>query len=394
MRRFVEKNTVLRMLVAAAAAMTVFAVSCKQFTLVIDAGHGGKDYGACGKKVYEKTVNLNVALKLGEMIADEMKDVKVVFTRSDDRFLTLQQRADKANKASGDLFISIHTNSVDKSAKGRTSINGASTYTLGMHKTEENLAVAKRENSVMKLEDDFTTTYQGFDPNSTESYIIFEISQSRHVEQSVDFAMRVQREFSNTAGRKNNGVRQAGFWVLAKTSMPAVLVELDFICNPTVESFLGSSEGQTKLAKSIFNAVKSYKKSFYSETSDEPAQDKGKKKKKNKGSNKKKNKEIIEEEIYDNPESNVGETDVPSKQIGGDEIEYRVQLFTSPKKLKSNDSRIKNIDGINYYYENGLYKYTCGSVTDKKEALSLQKKMRKRFSQAFLVTFKNGKRIK
>lgn len=389
MRRFVEKNTVLRMLVAAAAAMTVFAVSCKQFTVVIDAGHGGKDYGACGKKVYEKTVNLNVALKLGEMIADEMKDVKVVYTRSDDRFLTLQQRADKANKASGDLFISIHTNSVDKSAKGRTSINGASTYTLGMHKTEENLAVAKRENSVMKLEDDFTTTYQGFDPNSTESYIIFEISQSRHVEQSVDFAMRVQREFSNTAGRKNNGVRQAGFWVLAKTSMPAVLVELDFICNPTVESFLGSSEGQTKLAKSIFNAVKSYKKSFYSETSDEPAQDKGKKKKKNKKKNK-----VVEEEIYSEPEVAAGNEAVQSEQPVDDRIEYRVQLFTTPKKLKANDERIKDLDGINYYYENGLYKYTCGSVTDKKEALSLQKKMRKRFSQAFLVTFKNGKRIK
>ncbi len=389
MRRFVEKNTVLRMLVAAAAAMTVFAVSCKQFTVVIDAGHGGKDYGACGKKVYEKTVNLNVALKLGEMIADEMKDVKVVYTRSDDRFLTLQQRADKANKASGDLFISIHTNSVDKSAKGRTSINGASTYTLGMHKTEENLAVAKRENSVMKLEDDFTTTYQGFDPNSTESYIIFEISQSRHVEQSVDFAMRVQREFSNTAGRKNNGVRQAGFWVLAKTSMPAVLVELDFICNPTVESFLGSSEGQTKLAKSIFNAVKSYKKSFYSETSNEPAQDKGKKKKKNKKKNK-----VVEEEIYSEPEVAAGNEAVQSEQPVDDRIEYRVQLFTTPKKLKANDERIRDLSEINYYYENGVYKYTCGSVADKKEALSLQKKMRKRFPQAFLVTFKNGKRIK
>lgn len=394
MRRFVEKKTVLRMLIVAVAAMAVFTVSAKQFTVVIDAGHGGKDYGACGKKVYEKTVNLNVALKLGEMIANELNDVKVVYTRNDDRFLTLQQRADKANKANGDLFISIHTNSVDKSAKGRTTINGASTYTLGMHKTEENLAVAKRENSVIKLEDDFTTTYQGFDPNSTESYIIFEINQSRHVEQSVDFAMRVQREFTNTAGRKNNGVRQAGFWVLAKTSMPAVLVELDFICNPTVESFLGSSEGQLKLAKSIFNAVKSYKKSFYSEISDEPAQNKGQSKKKSKGKNKKKSKEVFEEEIYENFEPNVGKTDVPSEQVSGEEIEYRVQLFTSPQKLKSNDSRIKNIDGINYYYENGLYKYTCGSVTDKKEALSLQKKMRKQFSQAFLVTFKNGKRIK
>ena len=389
MRRFVEQNTLLRVLVAALVAAMALMVSAKQFTVVIDAGHGGKDYGARGKQLNEKTVNLNVALKLGELIADEMKDVKVVYTRSDDRFLTLQQRVDKANKADGDLFISIHTNSVDKSSKNRTTINGASTYTLGMHKTEENLAVAKRENSVMKLEDDFTTTYEGFDPNSTESYIIFEINQSKHVEQSVDFARRVQREFSNTASRKNNGVRQAGFWVLAKTSMPAVLVELDFICNPSVESFLGSSDGQAKLAKAIFNAVKSYKKSFYSGTADEPVQDKGKPKKKNKKKNK-----VVEEEIYSEPEVAAGNEAVQSEQPVDDRIEYRVQLFTTPKKLKANDERIRDLSEINYYYENGVYKYTCGSVADKKEALSLQKKMRKRFPQAFLVTFKNGKRIK
>ena len=161
MRRFVEQNTLLRVLVAALMAAMALMVSAKQFTVVIDAGHGGKDYGARGKQLNEKTVNLNVALKLGELIADEMKDVKVVYTRSDDRFLTLQQRADKANKADGDLFISIHTNSVDKSSKNRTTINGASTYTLGMHKTEENLAVAKRENSVMKLEDDFLDAVVG-----------------------------------------------------------------------------------------------------------------------------------------------------------------------------------------------------------------------------------------
>ncbi|MGN0214300.1 MAG: N-acetylmuramoyl-L-alanine amidase [Muribaculaceae bacterium] len=373
--------------VAAIAVALSFAVSGKQFTVVIDAGHGGKDYGACGKTVYEKNVNLNVALKLGELISDEMSDVKVVYTRNDDRFLTLQQRADIANKASGNLFISIHTNSVDKSAKGRATINGAATYTLGMHKTEENLAVAKRENSVIKLEDDFTTTYQGFDPNSTESYIIFEINQSKHVEQSVDFASRVQREFANTAGRKNNGVRQAGFWVLAKTSMPAVLVELDFICNPTVEKFLGSSDGQTKLAKAIFKAVKSYKNSYYStSTNNETPAEKPKKKKKS---------NVAEDEIYNEP-SSVEESAESEIKVSedSDEVEYRVQLFTSPKKLKKNDDRIKNVSEINYYYENGLYKYTCGRLTDKKEALSLQKKMRKSFPQAFVVTFKGGKRIK
>lgn len=191
-----------------------------------------------------------------------MDDVKVVYTRDGDYFKELQERAEIANKAHGDLFISIHTNSVDKKNKRRTTIKGAATYTLGLHRSAENLAVAKRENSVMMLEDDFSTTYCGFDPNSTESYIIFELSQNQHMEQSIDFASKVQAEMVTTAGRQDNGVRQAGFWVLAKTGMPAVLIELEFICNPTSEAFLASENGQTKFAKSIFNAFKSYKLSY------------------------------------------------------------------------------------------------------------------------------------
>ena len=261
MSEFIGILKKVRCVVALVCLFMSINVSGKQFVVVIDAGHGGGDYGALGVTTNEKTINLNVALKLGKLIDDKMNGVKVVYTRSTDRFISLQQRANIANKADGNLFISIHTNSVDKSSRNRTTVSGAATYTLGMHKTEDNLAVAKRENSVIKLEKDYSTTYQGFDPNSTESYIIFEINQSKHVEQSVDFASRVQREFVRVADRKNNGVRQAGFWVLAKTSMPAVLVELDFICNPTVEKFLSSNDGQERLAKSIFNAFKSYYKS-------------------------------------------------------------------------------------------------------------------------------------
>jgi len=234
----------------------------KDFVVVIDAGHGGHDFGAIGKKTNEKSINLGVALKLGDLIKKNMDDVKVVYTRDGDYFKELQERAEIANKAHGDLFISIHTNSVDKKNKRRTTIKGAATYTLGLHRSAENLAVAKRENSVMMLEDDFSTTYCGFDPNSTESYIIFELSQNQHMEQSIDFASKVQAEMVTTAGRQDNGVRQAGFWVLAKTGMPAVLIELEFICNPTSEAFLASENGQTKFAKSIFNAFKSYKLSY------------------------------------------------------------------------------------------------------------------------------------
>ena len=369
-------------------ALCAMCAGAKPFVVVIDAGHGGKDYGALGEKVNEKTVNLNVALKLGKLIEDKIDDVKVVYTRKDDRFLTLQQRADVANRAEGDLFISIHTNSVDKSSRNRTTVNGSATYTLGMHKTAENLAVAKRENSVIKLEKDYSTTYQGFDPNSTESYIIFEINQSKHVEQSVDFAQRVQREFSRVAGRKNNGVRQAGFWVLAKTSMPAVLVELEFICNPTIEKYIGSDDGQDKLAESIFNAFKSYHKSYYSSLKSVNKQDCKKKKK--------------DASLRDNGEEKDAEVankdDKSPKQdydnVPKDVTEYRVQFLTSPRKLKDNDKSLRDVEQVNYYYENGIYKYTSGSVTDKKEALSLQNRLRKKFPQAFIVSFKNGKRIK
>ncbi|MCI6893383.1 MAG: N-acetylmuramoyl-L-alanine amidase [Bacteroidales bacterium] len=388
MREFIGILKKVRCVVALVCLFMAINVSGKQFVVVIDAGHGGGDYGALGVATNEKTINLNVALKLGKLIDDKMDGVKVVYTRSTDRFISLQQRANIANKADGNLFISIHTNSVDKSARNRTTVSGAATYTLGMHKTEDNLAVAKRENSVIKLEKDYSTTYQGFDPNSTESYIIFEINQSKHVEQSVDFASRVQREFVRVADRKNNGVRQAGFWVLAKTSMPAVLVELDFICNPTVEKFLSSNDGQERLAKSIFNAFKSYYKSYYSGV-DKNATEKSKRKKDKRNVS---DDELCETSTQDD-ESQVGQTEEVVKP-DKDAIEYRVQIFTSPKKLKSNSSQLRNLDDVNYYYENGVYKYTCGSVSDKKDALSLQKKMRKKFPQAFVVEFVNGKRVK
>lgn len=388
MSEFIGILKKVRCVVALVCLFMSINVSGKQFVVVIDAGHGGGDYGALGVTTNEKTINLNVALKLGKLIDDKMDGVKVVYTRSTDRFISLQQRANIANKADGNLFISIHTNSVDKSARNRTTVSGAATYTLGMHKTEDNLAVAKRENSVIKLEKDYSTTYQGFDPNSTESYIIFEINQSKHVEQSVDFASRVQREFVRVADRKNNGVRQAGFWVLAKTSMPAVLVELDFICNPTVEKFLSSNDGQERLAKSIFNAFKSYYKSYYSGV-DKNATEKSKRKKDKRNVS---DDELCETSTQDD-ESQVGQTEEVVKP-DKDAIEYRVQIFTSPKKLKSNSSQLRNLDDVNYYYENGVYKYTCGSVSDKKDALSLQKKMRKKFPQAFVVEFVNGKRVK
>lgn len=245
--------------------------SARDFTLVIDAGHGGKDVGARGVKAYEKNINLAVAKALGKRITREMKDVKVVYTREDDSFVTLKERADIANKAAGDLFISIHVNSVAKKARNRRTISGAEVYTLGLHRSDDNLAVAMRENSVIALEPDNSATYQGFDPESTESYIIFELSQSRHMDQSIEMAELVQQSLVTDAGRADKGVKQAGFWVLWATSMPSILVELDFICNPTQEKFLASTDGQKQLADAIYNAFAIYKE-YNPVTADAPSQ--------------------------------------------------------------------------------------------------------------------------
>lgn len=230
----------------------------KDFTIVIDAGHGGKDAGSVDNGIKEKDINLDVALKLSELFKKKMKGVKVVLTRSDDTYLTLQQRADKANSAKGDIFISVHCNSVDMKNPNRKKVNGSSTHVLGLHKDQNNMAVARRENAVIKLESDYQQKYSGFDPGSDESYIIFEMAQKKNLGQSIKLANKIQKQLNKTAGRKDNGVHQNGFWVLWATSMPAVLVELDFICNPESAAFMESKEGQAGLANSIFNAVKEY----------------------------------------------------------------------------------------------------------------------------------------
>lgn len=235
-------------------------VEAKDFVVVIDAGHGGHDAGCVGKSAREKDITLDVAKRLAERINKEMPGTKAILTRDSDRFIPLQERANIANRNNGDLFISIHVNSVAAGSKGRATVSGAQVYTLGPDKSQSNLNVAMRENSVMELENDYTKTYKGFDPSSTESYIIFELNQNAHLKQSVEFASMVQRHLVRDAGRLDKGVRQDGFWVLWATSMPSVLVELDFICNPRQEAFLNSTEGKTKCANAIFNAVNEYRK--------------------------------------------------------------------------------------------------------------------------------------
>lgn len=232
------------------------APNAKTFTLVIDAGHGGKDAGAVGKVTKEKVINLNVALAFGRLVERNCPDIKVVYTRKTDVFVPLEERANIANKAKADLFISIHTNAV---ASNKANVSGAETYTLGMHRAADNLEVAKRENSVITYESDYKTKYQGFDPNKTESYIIFELMQDRYLSESIKLAKDIQQHYSN-AGRRNKGVHQAGFLVLRETSMPSVLTELGFISNANEEQYLNSQAGVDALAECLFRGLQAYRK--------------------------------------------------------------------------------------------------------------------------------------
>jgi N-acetylmuramoyl-L-alanine amidase len=228
------------------------------FVLVIDPGHGGKATGAIGKRGKEKDINLAVSKLLKQYISEEHPEVKIIMTRTRDVAVGLDERADIANKANANLFISIHANAIAKNSQ----LNGSEVYTFGLSRTKENLEVAKRENSVILLEDNYKQKYEGFDPNSSESYIIFEFMQNKFTEQSVSFATMVQKQLVETAHREDLGVKQAEFLVLRKSTMPRVLIELDFISNPEAELFMLSKEGQEILAHSICNAFSEYKKDF------------------------------------------------------------------------------------------------------------------------------------
>jgi N-acetylmuramoyl-L-alanine amidase len=343
---------------------SVKAEKSRDYVVVIDPGHGGKDFGAVGNVTNEKTINLDVALRVKKLLAD-VPGIKVVMTRSTDVFISLQERANIANRNHGDLFMSIHVNSVDKNSKNRTTVHGSSVYTLGLHRSNSNFEVAKRENSVMELEPDFSTKYEGFNPNSTESYIIFELSQNKHLDQSIKFAQLAQNELTSTGSRANRGVFQAGFWVLHATSMPAALVELDFICNPTSETFMNSSSGKDKMATSLANAIKSYfgKKSEKSEQA----------------------------KLSDNFDSS---DNSDSSDLSLSPVTYRVQFMACDSKLADGSSEFKGLEKVEYYRQTRLYKYTAGGdfATEAEAEKYASEVVRKKFPQAFVIKWQNGTR--
>jgi len=336
------------------------------FVLVIDPGHGGREPGAVGRKGREKDINLAVAKLLGQYIADEHPDVKVVYTRTQDVAVGLDERANIANKANANLFISIHTNGVG----GKPSVNGAEVFTFGVTRIEENLAVAKRENSVILYEDDYEQKYEGFDPNSSESYIIFEFMVNLYSEQSVNFASMVQKELVKTAKRRDRGVKQAGFLVLRKSSMPSVLIELDFISNQEAENYMLSQVGQRNMARSICNAFSEYKKEF-DRIGKGPVRE----------SLAMEDPKVVEKPLFHE-----------APLVANSNRVYKIQILTAAKRLPDNSKELKGYKA-DYYIEGNYYKYTFGESQNLNEINELRKKIVKDFKDAFVVTFENGMKV-
>ena len=352
-------------------------VHAQEFVVVIDAGHGGRDPGAVGRISKEKDINLKVALKLGGLISKNCSDVKVIYTRKTDVFIPLDRRAQIANNAKADLFISIHTNSV----KNNRTAKGPSTWTLGLSRSAENLAVAKRENGVILYEDDYKTTYSGFNPNSAESDIIFEFMQDKYMEQSVNLASLVQKEFKNRSKRIDRGVHQAEFLVLKNSAMPSVLIELGFISSPEEEKYLNTEAGLNSLSNSIYHAFLTYKKERPGK-SYTPAQAK----------------RATTSTTSSTPQrssnaSNASSNSAKASSANTGNLVFKVQFLTAGTILKKGDKRLKGIQNFEYYKENGIYKYTCGASEDYNKVLRTRREMTPKFKDAFIVAFRGGNKV-
>ena len=397
------KRNILMLAVMLLALIT--EVGAKEFTLVIDAGHGGHDTGAPGKFSKEKDINLKTALAFGKYVEQNCPDVKVIYTRKKDVFVELKDRAGIANKAKADLFISIHTDALENNSVAR----GMTTYTLGMHRAKDNLDVAQRENSVILIEKNYKETYQGFDPNSAESYIIFEFMQDKNMQRSVDLATFIQNKTCQAADRPSRGVKQAGFLVLRETSMPSCLVELGFITTPAEEKLLNEDVTIDNIAKGIYNAFVEYKKKYDNNITvpykaEEPTINivdvvpgqekkeevraekpdktvKAEEKEEKKEGKKKKEKEEKEKTLCVASGDNAG---VPV---------FKVQILATDKPFKKGDAHFKGRTDYNQYTENGMTKYTIGETTDYNEILRLKSELQATFGDCFVVAFKEGQKM-
>lgn len=373
-----------------------FAAKKQGFTLVIDAGHGGHDAGALGAISKEKNINLNVALAFGKYVERNCPDVNVIYTRKTDVFVTLLERANIANRNKADLFVSIHTNALPKGKQAR----GLETYTLGMHRADDNFDVAKRENAVILYEKDYQQHYEGFDPNSSESYIMFEFMQDKNMEKSVELAKYVQRRTCAAANRPNKGVKQAGFLVLRETSMPSCLIELGFITTPSEEQQLNSADAIDALGYGIYQAFVDYRNKYdkritvpfevpeRQRVAEQAAPER-------KAAEEPKKAEEQEEQGDRNnrtaqtTEAEDKEQDMRNSQSAS---VFKIQILTASSVIKKGDKRLKGHDDADYYKDGKIYKYTLGASENYNEIYRLRKTILDQFPQAFIIAFKDGQR--
>ena len=351
--------------------------------IVIDPGHGGKDPGCSYKQYKEKDIVLQVGLRLGELIKENFPDVEVIYTRKTDVFIPLYDRGNIANKAGADLFFSIHVNAAQSSAAA-----GTETFVMGVDKAGKNLDIAMKENDVITLEDDYSAKYQGYVPGSSESFIIFSLMQYSYQSQSLTLANMIQKQFVKHTTMGNRGVKQAGFLVLWNAAMPSILTELGFISNTADRQMLITRSGQEKLARSLFNAFSEYKAKSEGQTSWQTLN----------------NLSAAEDREMDrnndpagNDNSSVSrsqDSKNTSANTSKGKVEYRIQVMTSDRKVPKNSSRFGPYRGeVTEMIVGGVYKYYVGCVPTYQEALSLQRKVRAQFKDAFMVPFCNGKRI-
>jgi len=357
-----------------------FAASPSAFTIVIDAGHGGKDSGTLGLTVKEKDIVLAVALKFGRLIKQNHPDVRVVYTRSTDVFIPLDQRAILANNSKANLFVSIHADHAET-----PSVHGASTFTLGQNRTRENLEIAKRENSVILLEDNYKQRYEGFDPTVAESYIMFEFMQDNYMNQSIKFASTLQNKFV-AGGRKDRGVRQDIFLVLRCTSMPSVLVELGFLSNSNEEQFLKSEDGQRQMAENLLKGFTDFKNDYDRRSTGRMTSSKRNGSSTNRKSDQNRNQEELDSTTEDT------KPDVLKTITPDSDIVFKIQMTSSAIKLSPNSKKLKGIP-MDSFIEKKLYKYTFGSFATFEEANRKRLEFKNSFPDAFVLAFKDGQKM-
>ena len=385
--------------------MTSFAAN-RNFTLVIDAGHGGHDAGARGAISMEKNINLSVALQFGRYVEKYMPEVRVIYTRKTDKFVSLIERANIANRANADLFISVHTNALPAGKIAR----GFETYTLGMHRAKDNLDVAMRENSVISMEKDYKQTYQGFDPKSSESYIIFEFIQGKNMERSVELARMIQRKVCDNANRPDKGVHQAGFLVLRETSMPSCLIELGFITTPDEERILNNSDRVNDIAKSIYDGFAQYRNKYdkrvtvpyrplqsgdVEELKEQESQNQVEPQRKNEAQKKVEVLKKTEALKRTEPQK---KAEVQKRVVAQKKPEpkdapvFKLQIFVSDRILRKGDAHFKGETDYESFREGNLVKYTMGTSSNYNEVYRLRKSLQEKFPEAFIIAFKNGQK--